>query len=353
MRDADQLIAGALRDIAAEAGPPGPLADVAWRAGRRRRVATLAASAASIAGVIALALVVVLPQAPAPGPAAAPPHTRLVSITLSPATPAGPGALAAAAQILRNRAAYLHLPDTQIKIIGPNVLVIGPAADRAQLNAIAMPGVLDFRQVLLYQSPGGTAYGDANLVTGQTLALFRKLACTPGNTGTWKDQIGYVAAEDYDNPYTQIVACDRSGNKYALDVAYVRGTQLSSAAPGPSATSSQWTILLTLDSAGASAFGALTAQMYAKYYVAAAGNPATSDFWLDTIAVVVDGNVIEAPEVSDPIPGGHLEIAGNLTRSQARELAAQLRFGALPAGFRITGVSTASAASASSQGASS
>ena len=32
MRDADQLIAGALRDIAAEAGLPGPVADAAWRA---------------------------------------------------------------------------------------------------------------------------------------------------------------------------------------------------------------------------------------------------------------------------------------------------------------------------------
>ena len=33
MKDADQLIAGALRDIANEAGLPGPIADAAWRAG--------------------------------------------------------------------------------------------------------------------------------------------------------------------------------------------------------------------------------------------------------------------------------------------------------------------------------
>ncbi len=83
MRDADQLIAGALRDIAAEAGLPGPVADAAWRAGRRRRLATLAASAASMAGAIALALTVVLPLAAAPGPASPPgPPTRLVSGTL-------------------------------------------------------------------------------------------------------------------------------------------------------------------------------------------------------------------------------------------------------------------------------
>ena len=70
MREADQLIAAALRDIAAEAALPGPVADAAWRAGRRRRLAWLAASAASIAAAIALALAVVLPLTTARGPAA-------------------------------------------------------------------------------------------------------------------------------------------------------------------------------------------------------------------------------------------------------------------------------------------
>src|SRR6202042_1550954 len=52
VKEADQLIAGALRDIAAEAGLPGPVADAAWRAGRRRRLATLAASAGAAAGAV-------------------------------------------------------------------------------------------------------------------------------------------------------------------------------------------------------------------------------------------------------------------------------------------------------------
>jgi hypothetical protein len=62
-----------------------------------------------------------------------------------------------ATQLLRNRAAYLHLPGTHIQIFGPNEVVIGPAADRAQLKAIALPGVLDFRQVLLYQSASASS----------------------------------------------------------------------------------------------------------------------------------------------------------------------------------------------------
>ena len=353
MSDADQLIAGALRDIAAEAGQPGPIADAAWRAGRRRHRARLAASAASVAGAIALALAFVLPLTAAPGPVSRPgPPGPLVSITLSPATPASTNVLAAAAQLLRERAAQLHLPDTQARVSGPDVVLTGPAADQAQLRAVAMAGVLNFRQVLLYQPYGGTAraaatYGDVRLVNQHTLSLFRELVCRPGNTSTWEGQVGYTAAEDYDNPDTQVVSCDSSGNKYALDVAKVPGTQISRAVAALSTTSNQWDVTLTLKSAGATAFTNLTSELVAKYHPGAqAGNQ--DDFWLDTIAVVLDGNVIAAPETASPIPGGMAQIVGNFTRVQAEELAAQLQSGSLPVDFRASAIST-SAPSASSQ----
>jgi SecD-like export protein len=348
VRDADQLIAGALRDIAAEAGLPGPVADAAWRAGRRRRLAVLAASAASVAGAIVLALAVVLPLTAAPAPPGAP--GRVVSITLSPVTPASTGVLAAAARLLGQRAAYLHLPDTHAQVSGPDVVLTGPAADQAQLKAIAMAGVLDFRQVLLYQPyRGATYYGDVHLVNQHTLALFRKLVCAPENTSTWKDQVGYTAADDYDNPGTQIVSCDSSGNKYALDAAKVQGTQISDATAKLSTTSNQWEVTLRLNSAGASAFSALTLHQYNTYYNAAqAGNQ--DDQVLDTIAVVLDGNVVSAPQIQSAIPGGNAQIDGNFTRAQAQELAAQLQSGALPADFRVSAVSTL-APSASSQAA--
>ncbi len=349
MRDADQLIAGALRDIAAEAGLPGPVADAAWRAGRRRRLATLAASAASVAGAIVLALAVVLPLTAARGPAAPPGPPGRVSITLSPVTPASTGVLAAAARLLGQRAAYLHLPSTQAQVSGPDVVLTGPAADAAQLKSLAVAGVLDFRQVLLYQPYRGTTYGDVRLVNQHTLALFRKLVCTPDNTSTWKNQVGYTTADEYDNPGTQVVSCDGSGNKYALDVAKVRGTQISDATAELSTTSNQWEVTLTLNSAGTSAFGTLTLHQYNTYYRAAqAGNQ--DDYWLDAIAVVLDGNVVTAPQIQSAIPGGNAQITGNFTRAQAEELAAQLQSGALPADFRVSAVSTL-APSASSQAA--
>jgi preprotein translocase subunit SecD len=341
VRDADQLIAGALRDIAAEAGLPGPVAGAAWRAGRRRRLAALAASAASIAAALAVALAVVLPLTAAPGPAS--PPSPLVSITLSPATPASPGVLAAAARLLGQRAALLRLPDTQARVLGPDVVLSGPAADQAQLQALAVAGVLNFRHVLLYQPYRGpasaaAAYGDARLANQHTLALFRKLACTPGNTSTWTDQVGYASAGDYDNPDTQIVSCDSSGNKYALDVAKVQGSQIGSAVAELSTTGNRWEVLLTLNSAGATAFANLTSVLASKYLPSATTDQ--NDYWLDTIAVVVDGNVITAPESEGATPDGNAQITGYFTRAQAEELAADLQSGALPAGFRVSAIST-------------
>jgi preprotein translocase subunit SecD len=348
------LIAGALRDIAAEADLPRPAADAAWRAGRRRHLAGLAASAASVAGAIALALTVVLPLAAGPGPAApqgAP--TQLVSISLSPSKPAGADVLAATAAILRQRAADLHLSDTQARVSGSFVVLTGPAADETQLRALVASGVLNFRPVLLYQAYSGTApaagaqrYGDASLVNHATLVLFNKLVCTPANTRTWKGQIGYTGGDTYDNPNAQIVSCDSSGGKYALGVATVRGTQISEATAGRSKTSNQWAVMLTFNHAGTAALGTLTSHLYHSYY-AAAGAGDDNDVWLDTIADVLDGNVISAPQTEGPIPGGKLSIQANFTKAQAQVLAAQLQGGPLPAEFLIADIST-SAASASS-----
>jgi SecD-like export protein len=333
------MIAEALRDIAAEAGPPGPMAAAAWRAGRRRRLAALGATAVSIAGAIALTLALVLPPAAAPGPVSPPARpSPLVSITLAPVTPASPEVLTSAAGILGHRVALLHLANVQIRVSGPDLVLTGPAADEAQLEAIATVGVLNFRHVLLIQSSGGTTYGDMSLVSRHTLALFHKLTCAPGNTTIWPHQVGYTAA-DYDNPSTQIVSCDSSGNKYALDVAAVLHTQIASATARPSGPGNQWTVLMTLNTAGASAFSALSSHLYSTYFPGAeAGNQ--NDVALDTFTAVLDGNVITAPQIDGVIPGGLIELVGSITRAQAEDIAAQVQSGILPVGFRVSATST-------------
>jgi preprotein translocase subunit SecD len=188
-----------------------------------------------------------------------------------------------------------------------------------------------------------TALGDPSLVNKATLALFNKLTCTPGDTTKWKKQVGYTTAAAYDNPATQIVSCDATGNKYALDQAAVQGNQISGATATLSTTNNEWIVNLTFKSAGASAFGKLTSDQYNKYYAAGQDNAATSDFWLDTTSIVLDGNVVEAPETQGAILGGNAQISGSFTQATATNLQNVLKYGSLPLTFQILSVDSVSA----------
>jgi len=192
-------------------------------------------------------------------------------------------------------------------------------------------------------SSSSTALGDPSLVNKDTLALFNKLVCKPGDTTEWKQQVGYTDAYDYDNPNAQIVSCDSSGNKYALDVAKVQGTEISGALATLSTTNNQWEIELTLNGKGAAAFATLTSDLYNKYFTAADGNEESSDYWLNTFAIVLDGNVISAPEIDSPIAGGDSQITGDFTQASATQLQNQLKYGSLPLNFKILSVQSVSA----------
>ena len=105
MSGPEQMIADALREIAAQAGAPRPMADAAWRAGRRRRVAALTASA--VAGAAAIVAAVLLlpaahgqppsrpPSQPGPTPISlrSPIQFRQVAAISSAPCPAGSGGL--------------------------------------------------------------------------------------------------------------------------------------------------------------------------------------------------------------------------------------------------------------------
>jgi preprotein translocase subunit SecD len=178
------------------------------------------------------------------------------------------------------------------------------------------------------------ASGNASLVSAPVQALFNKLNCADKN---WKQQVGYGGQPPkYDNPGIQIVACDASGNKYALDKAKVLGTMIP--AGGASATLMQssvyWQVNLTFNGAGTKAFGQLTTDQFNKYWNSST-NTATSP--LDDIAIVLDGNIISAPQTEGAITGGSAQITGGnpgFSQTQATSLANVLNYGALPLSFK-------------------
>jgi preprotein translocase subunit SecD len=70
---------------------------------------------------------------------------------------------------------------------------------------------------------------------------------------------------------------------------------------------------------------------------------------LDDFAIVLDGKVIEAPYVQQPITGGQSQISGNFTEASANYLANVLKYGALPLSFKIQQSSSVSPALGSAQ----
>jgi preprotein translocase subunit SecD len=256
-----------------------------------------------------------------------------------------------------------------------NVSVPGKTTQQTE-NLVSTTALLTFRQVLLYEqysapaapsatpsasasvrasaspspspspspsssaSASSSAYGDASLVSKNTLELFDKLVCKPGDGTTWKAAVGYTTSYDYDNPNVQVVSCDNSGDKFVLDKAVVPGTQIGSAAATLS-TSNQWEVDLTLKSAGSAAFAKLTAQQAADYYPNASTN--ADDAELDRVAIVLDGNVVTAPETNGSIPGGIFTISGGFTQATATELQNVLKYGSLPLDFKILSVQSVSA----------
>jgi preprotein translocase subunit SecD len=62
---------------------------------------------------------------------------------------------------------------------------------------------------------------------------------------------------------------------------------------------------------------------------------ATADNVNRQLAIVVDGAVITAPNINEPILGGTAQIAGNFTVESAGQLVIMLRSGALPIGLEV------------------
>jgi preprotein translocase subunit SecD len=182
--------------------------------------------------------------------------------------------------------------------------------------------------------------GDASLVSKPTMALFNKLNCSDKN---WQQRIYGSNSSAWDNVRSQIVACDSSGVKYVLDTSPVSGTQLTSAAAALN-SSNQWVVNFNLNGQGGKAFANLTTQMFNKYYSASTGAQTSV---LDQFAIVLDGKVVSAPMIQQPITGSSGQISGGgtngFTQSSANQLANVLKYGHLPLTFQKQSVLSVSA----------
>jgi protein-export membrane protein SecD/preprotein translocase SecF subunit len=128
-----------------------------------------------------------------------------------------------------------------------------------------------------------------------------------------------------------LITCDRElANRYLLGPADVVGTDIADATAAIPQGTVAWQVNLEFTSSGAEAFFASTQRL-------AAQAPPQNQF-----AIVLDGLVVSAPRVNEPIPGGRAQITGQFTQAEATALANVLRYGALPLAFEVSDVTSVS-----------
>lgn len=144
----------------------------------------------------------------------------------------------------------------------------------------------------------------------------------------------YICRDDFPDTADQVLfACDQDQHfKYMLGPVVLSGEHVTDAQAGIPQDSLNWAVQLSLDDSGATIFADTTGLLAAKQ------SPQNQ------FAIVLDGEVISAPSVSERIAGGQASISGSgITEITARSLASTLRYGALPVDLDVSSVDTVSA----------
>ncbi len=98
----------------------------------------------------------------------------------------------------------------------------------------------------------------------------------------------------------------------------ISGEQLINAQQSYDPQNNQPVVSISFDSGGANTFAKVTAESVGKRF-----------------AMVLDGKVLSAPSINEPILGGSAQISGNFTVASANNLAISLRSGALPVKMEV------------------
>ncbi|MEV7974547.1 protein translocase subunit SecD [Streptomyces sp. NPDC086519] len=180
-------------------------------------------------------------------------------------------------------------------------------------------------------SPSATSSADASAsaAASKLEAEYTALDCSKA---TQRAKAGKTA-----KPSDTTVACGKIGGawyKYVLGPARVDGTDVKKAqAVYDTQSAAGWQVQMTFTGSGAKKFADVTAEL------AKNTSQPTNEF-----GIVLDGEVVSSPTVSQSITGGQAEISGSFTQEEAQSLANVLSYGALPLSFRTESVTTVTAA---------
>lgn len=241
--------------------------------------------------------------------------------------------------------------DRQIEVAVPNV-----SSDEL-VSLVGTTAQLGFRNVYAVAQASGTA--SSATPSGDPTAVTTALPSSPAPKPTPRASDQTPAATDFNSalqwtPSDQdtsdftawdcgqaetvaqdqpLFACDEQGQeKYLLGPELINGQRITDSSAAIPQGEVAWVVTMKFDGTGADEFLKATTQL------------ATQQSPKNQFAIVLDGKVVSAPSVSTAISGGNAEINGaNINETTAKELANQLKFGALPVSFDVSSVEAVSA----------
>ena len=279
------------------------------------------------------------------------------SVTLQPEGTYDAKALDVALTIIRARVDSIGVSEPEIIRQGDTVVVNLPGVEDQQraLDIIGKQGQLLLRPVLQAGTvntgsdttvPGATTVVDSTLPAPSGPGSSRIVAATtvPPTTsspttvaatqGSTPSLAEILASQDANDPNASVVLLGKNGDVYSAGPAGASGLVFSNDAAAE-INNGTWSVVVGLlnGSAGEDIWNALSTRCFNKDATCPTGQ----------IAIALDGEVISAPVVQQAVfTGGNVQITGNFTEAEARDLAKILEFGAVPVKFSVATVQTVS-----------
>ena len=282
------------------------------------------------------------------------------SITLQPEGEYDAIALDVAVEIIRSRVDAIGVAEPEIIRQGDTVVVNLPGVKDQQraLDIVGRTGDLQLRPVLQQGSIDPTAGTDAAGTQTPTTPTTTPVGTSVPSETTVPDEGGpgesrgarpmadtTVPSTDTTVPATDTtttsalpdgseVLLGRDGSAYLVGPVAATGLVFENNASA-NIQGSNWSVVVQLrgGAAGEDIWNALTSRCYSRDNTCPTAQ----------IAIVLDGEVISAPVVQEPVfSGGEVQITGDFTEQDARDLAKVLEFGAVPVKFEVSQVQTVS-----------
>ncbi len=255
-----------------------------------------------------------------------------------------------AVAIIRQRIDASGVSEAEISTQGSqNVVVSIPGIpDQATINRIESSAKLEFRSVLESTAAPTSAVGGSASPTPSPSDL-SGLQSTPSTKPTDGSDLAYVTPKlaaqfaaftcsqvdstnaNVADPTKPLITCDNASQyKYLLGPVEVAGETISDATNAIETNSQgvstgRWVVNIVFNGKGTQEFAAVTTRL----------NKFPTTDVRNQFAIVLDGRIISAPTTNAVITDGKPQISGSFTQTSSKTLADQLKFGALPIGFKV------------------